>query len=87
MPKQSELELGRRERALENAMTEALHEALEAAKIWVPFYSVHEGYAVLLEEVDELWHECKVKCPDKEKLRHEATHVAAMAIRFMAELT
>lgn len=51
------------------------------------FNSLHEGYAVLKEEVDELWDEIKLKNPDKEKIFIEAKQVAAMAIRIMSELT
>jgi hypothetical protein len=61
-------------------------EAEAASKKWPPFRSVHEGYAVILEEQDELWAECKAKHPDKDKLWTEASHVAVMALRFMAEL-
>jgi hypothetical protein len=47
------------------------------------FNSHHEGYAVLKEEVDEMWEDVK-------KNRHpesvqEAIQVAAMAIRYIAE--
>lgn len=50
------------------------------------FSSTHEGYAVLAEEVDELWDEVK-KNGNQERLREEAIQVAAMAIRFIQELT
>lgn len=52
-----------------------------------PFNGPHEGYAVLLEEVDELWTEVKKKCADrsKERMRAEAIQVAAMAMRFVEE--
>jgi NTP pyrophosphatase (non-canonical NTP hydrolase) len=50
------------------------------------FNSTHEGYAVLAEEVDELWDEVK-KNGNQERLREEAIQVAAMAIRFIQELT
>jgi hypothetical protein len=50
--------------------------------------SAHEGYAVLLEEVDELWDE--IKGPDDSKqtarMRAEAIQVAAMAIRFIEDV-
>ena len=52
-----------------------------------PFKNVHEGYAVILEELDELWDEIKKKNPDKGRLRDEAKQVAAMALRFMLDLT
>lgn len=50
------------------------------------FNSAHEGFAVLLEEVDELRAEvwCRVKRPDA--IRIEAIQVAAMAIRFVQDV-
>lgn len=50
------------------------------------FNSLHEGYAVLKEEVDELWDEIKKKHPNKADVYNEAKQVAAMAIRIMVEL-
>jgi len=50
------------------------------------FHSHHEGYAVIKEEIDELWDAIKTKKnhPNLIKaLREEATQVAAMAIRFL----
>lgn len=48
------------------------------------FRSAHEGFAILLEEVDELkahvW--MKQKNRDIQKMRKEAIEVAAMAIKF-----
>lgn len=56
-----------------------------------PMQSAHEGYAVLLEEVDELWDEIKAWQPgadfDYSKMRKEALHVAAMALAFLCEVT
>lgn len=46
--------------------------------------SVHEGYAVLLEEVDELWDEVKANRSDLQ--RKEAVQVAAMGVRFIVDL-
>lgn len=52
------------------------------------FVNQHEGYAVLLEEVDELWDEIKKnqKVYDLDKQRKEATQAAAMLMRFLVEL-
>jgi len=53
-----------------------------------PFSSAHEGYAVLLEEMDELWDEVKKKQSERDprKLYHEAKQIAAMGIRFMVDV-
>lgn len=47
--------------------------------------SFHEGYAVLKEEVDELWAEIKNKVQDKDAIEKEAIQVAAMAIRLVLD--
>ena len=51
-----------------------------------PMHSAHEGYAVIKEELDELWDEIKVKVPDTAKMRAEAMQVAAMALAFVIEV-
>ena len=48
------------------------------------FNSSHEGYAVILEELDELWDE--IKGNNNTLLRKEAKQVAAMAIRFLIDI-
>lgn len=48
------------------------------------FNSGHEGYAVLKEEVDELWDAVKAK--DMSQARKEAIQVGAMALRFLMDL-
>lgn len=51
------------------------------------FNTAHEAYAVLLEEVDELWIEVK-RSPssrDYQQIRLEAVQVAAMAIRLILD--
>lgn len=57
-----------------------------ATKIHGRFNSAHEGYAVILEELDELWDEVKKREHDYKKMYNEAKQVAAMAIRFMDDL-
>lgn len=44
--------------------------------------TLHEGYGVLLEEVDEVWDLVKSQRPDPLNLLKELVHVAAMAQRF-----
>jgi hypothetical protein len=48
-----------------------------------PFYSTHQGYGVLLEEVDEMWDE--IRRDNLELSIKEAIQVAAMALRYVAE--
>lgn len=58
---------------------------LNRAKMFKPFNSAHEGYAILLEEVDELkahvWMNQTKR--DLDKMRKEAIQVAAMAVKFV----
>ena len=51
-----------------------------------PTNSIHEGYAVILEELDEVWDEVKKKTRDRDlnDLLKELVQVAAMAQK-MAE--
>ena len=60
-----------------------LEELERANRIYEPFNSPHEGYAILLEEMDELFEEIKKKQPDKTRMREEAIQVGAMAIKFI----
>lgn len=58
---------------------------LKRADMWPGFNSAHEGFAVLKEEVDELWDQVKVnqKKRDLDEMRNEAIQVAAMALKFL----
>ena len=50
------------------------------------FTSLHEAYAVVLEEVDELWEEVKASQKDSTRIKFakkEAIQVATMAIRLI----
>jgi hypothetical protein len=66
----------------------AMWEAERAEQSWPPFNSAHEGYAVILEELDELWAHVKAnqKQRDVVAMRKEAVQVAAMALRFIANV-
>lgn len=62
---------------------------LAAAQLnWPAFNSAHEGFAVLKEEMDELWEHVKTnqKKRDLFAMRMEAVQVAAMACRFALEV-
>ena len=55
-------------------------ELRRAVEVHRAMVSAHEGYAILLEEVDELWTEIKNKEQDAAAIRKEAIQVAAMAL-------
>jgi hypothetical protein len=102
--------------AIGNALGETFNEVTRAKNLHPgDFHNAHEGFAVLKEEVDELWENVKLNpkridvslvypamTPDdvvakmrqekqceihRQRMREEAIQVAAMAIRFAAELT
>lgn len=65
---------------------EILSELNRARAAFPAMTSAHEGYAILLEEVDELWAEIKRIHPSPTNMRAEAIQVAAMAIRFIEDV-
>ena len=69
---------------METAVGLVFAELRRAEEKFGGFASPHEGYAVLLEEVDELWHEVKHGTPGRQ--RAEAVQVAAMGLRFLLNL-
>ena len=50
--------------------------------------SLHEGYAVILEELDEVWAEVKKKSSERDlmAIRSELIQVAAMAVRTILDV-
>lgn len=74
--------------SINKVVADILSEVLRATGKYPPFHTCHEGFAVLLEEVDELWDQVKIKQGrrDIDKLYSEAIQVAAMAVRFAHEL-
>jgi len=65
-------------------MIEDVREEVEYAEArYKDYLSCHEGYAVIKEELDELWDEVKLKSHDYHALYLESKHVACTAIRFM----
>ena len=70
-------------------VTEALRELDVAQDRFPAFHSAHEGWAVIKEEMDELWEAVRLKqsTPGRtDKMRREAIQVAAMALRFLIEM-
>lgn len=56
----------------------------KATKHFPPMKSPHEGWAILKEEVDEMWDE--IKRNDFDGALEEALQVAAMAVRYIHDL-
>ena len=59
-------------------------EFTEAQKKFSRFNNSHEGYAVILEELDEMWDE--IKANRRISTKKEAVQVGAMALRFLGDL-
>lgn len=64
-----------------------IHELNIANSDYPHFHSLHEGYAVLLEEVDELWDLVRLnqKKRDYELVEKECIQIASMAIRIIQD--
>jgi len=62
---------------------EILKEVEFAESKFSEYNSLHEGYAIIAEELDELWDEVKKHSHDHKKAFNEAKQVACTAIRFM----
>jgi hypothetical protein len=67
-------------------LQEVQNELDKATNKFGSFASAHEGYAVLLEEVDELWEEVKMRDKSVLRMQEEAIQIAAMAIRFVMDV-
>jgi NTP pyrophosphatase (non-canonical NTP hydrolase) len=70
--------------SLDDVLVSVRAEVEKSDAKWPAYTSAHEGYGVLLEEVDEVWDHVKVnqKRRDLPALRKELIQVAAVAIRF-----
>ena len=68
----------------EQANDIVLEEYYRARKKFKPFNSGHEGYAVILEELEELWDE--IKADNRAKAHKEAIQLAAMALAYVIEV-
>lgn len=72
----------------ERILLEVFEEVQSATELYPPMHTAHEGWALLLEEVDELWDyvKAKPKYRDVTAMRKEAVQVTAMAIRFIHDI-
>ena len=70
----------------EAMMKEVFAEYKQAKKLFGDFNNSHEGYAVILEELDELWEAIKSKDKTLDDQRKEAIQVTAMGLRFLVDL-
>lgn len=63
-------------------------EVVKATAKYPPMNSAHEAWAVLFEEVDELWEEVRAKQGERDldAMRTECIQVAAMAVRFILDI-
>ena len=60
-------------------------ELVDATNKFGPFIDNHQGYAIILEELDELWDVIKDRDWTKARLESEVKQVAAMALRFLMD--
>ena len=65
-------------------LTDIRREYSRARKKFAPMRGPHEGYAVILEELDEMWD--AIKANNITDARNEALQVAAMALAFLLEV-
>lgn len=65
-------------------LKEVLTEVKSARKKYGPINSAHEGYAVVLEELDEAWDE--IKAGNRTLAREEMIQVAASAVNFLLDV-
>lgn len=63
-------------------------ELARARAKWAPMHSLHEAYAVILEELDEVWEHVKLKQSERDPaaVRKELVQLAAMVARAVVDL-
>jgi NTP pyrophosphatase (non-canonical NTP hydrolase) len=71
---------------VENILAEIVEELARANKLHKDFNSLHEAYAVILEELDEVWDFVKMRYPNTSALKKELVQVAAMCIKAILNL-
>ena len=68
---------------IDKILNDILKEVKRTQDKFPPYNSVHEGYAIMLEEFDELWDEVKQKDHNYTRMYNKAKQIAYTAIRFM----
>lgn len=71
---------------VQHTFSDVAEEYFRARRKHAPMHSAHEGFAVIKEELDELWDEIKKRDPSKAAMRIEAIQLAAMAVSFVLEV-
>jgi len=63
-------------------------EVERANSLYPAFHSNHEAYAVILEELDEVWDEIKKskEVTGNEQIKSELIQVAAMCVKYIENL-
>lgn len=74
------------ESRLDDVLSEVRDEVQQAVRRHAPLHSPHEGWAVIREELDELWFHVVGNSGRSPEARHEALQVAAMGIRYALDL-
>ena len=73
-----------------NIIEKIIEESKNSRDHYGPFNSTHEAYGVLMEEVEEFWHEVKTKDPDQKwkasRMISELIQVSSIAHRLAEEL-
>jgi glutamyl-tRNA reductase len=73
----------------EKILLSEIHEELASAQeMHEPMNSLHEAYAVILEEVEEFWEQVRMKsgCRDLQQVKRELIQIAAMACRTILDM-
>ena len=70
----------------ERAIALVVREFLRASRKHKPMNSPHEGWAVIAEELDELWDEVKADRGRAHSGLEEAIHVSAMGLRYVLDM-
>ena len=73
-----------RDHDLDRIFKEVEDEFTRASSQWPPFVSTHEGYAIILEELDEVWDEVKKR--DLKRMEEELVQVIAMSTRLLYDI-